>query len=575
VGPNDRRPGGPPSRTITVQLTRDSLILIVALIFLAIAILLAVIFPASGPGITSQDATSTAGSAAASPAPRVTSTSIIFIPSPPAGTAEPTSEVGADVPTSEAAPTEQPGYPGPETPLAEGTPDESATSLTAGPAGEGETAIPTFGLPTFAPARPTAPSDVTSDAAGGTLPGDAAATPTEPRFNVPTFTPTDQPTPDDQSEPTESPTEALPTEPRPTRTPRPQPRPTPRPTPAPTEVPINILRGNLRWTPANGPITLRRDTLLAPGATLIIEAGTEVRLAPGVSFFVGGTLYGIGAPGRPVRFVGSEPQRWEGLFGRPGGSIALVHTDISGGGAGGTVIASDDGNLVLQNDQIHNNGGHIAVNNSRLEIRDSEISGNDMPYGAAVDATYENGGFVTLTGNRIGGNRMAAGAAPAQINNQSPTDAVNLDIQRNLLVGQDGPDLVLFQDGPFQGGLDVTLPNAGPFLGAMTCNALMSGANGLNIRSNTTQVPRLNMNVRDNAIENHSPPIVPIYTQPYHGIGRGATSEILIDMGGNWWGDPAGPYEPDRHADGRGDAVGDMIIFDPWLTERPACAPKP
>jgi hypothetical protein len=109
----------------------------------------------------------------------------------------------------------------------------------------------------------------------------------------------------------------------------------------------------------------------------------------------------------------------------------------------------------------------------------------------------------------------------------------------------------------------------------MTCNALMSGADGLRIRSNTTQVPQLNVNVRDNAIEHHSPPIVPIYTQPYHGIGRGATSEILIDMRGNWWGNATGPYHPDLHADGRGDAVGDMIIFDSWLAERPACAPKP
>ena len=75
------------------------------------------------------------------------------------------------------------------------------------------------------------------------------------------------------------------------------------------------------------------------------------------------------------------------------------------------------------------------------------------------------------------------------------------------------------------------------------------------------------------AIEDHSPPIVPIYTKPYHGIGRGATSEIEIDMSNNWWDDPTGPYEPDRHADGRGDAVGDTITFAPWLTGRPACAP--
>jgi len=44
-------------------------------------------------------------------------------------------------------------------------------------------------------------------------------------------------------------------------------------------------------------------------------------------------------------------------------------------------------------------------------------------------------------------------------------------------------------------------------------------------------------------------------------------------MRGNWWGAAEGPYEPDRHADGRGDAPGDLVLFDPWLTERPPCAP--
>ncbi len=278
---------------------------------------------------------------------------------------------------------------------------------------------------------------------------------------------------------------------------------------------------------------------------------------------------------RPVRFIGDEPQRWEGLFGRPGGSIALVHTEISGGGAGGTVIASEGGNLVLQNDQIRNNGGHIATNGSRVEIRDSEISATTCPMARRLRRATTTAASSSSPATGLGGNRMSAGAAPVQINNQSSTEIVNLDIQRNLLVGQTGPDLVLFQDGPFLGGLDVTIPNAGPFLGAMTCNALMSGSNGLQVRSNTTQVPQININVRDNAIEHHSPPIVPIYTQPYHGIGRGATSEILIDMRGNWWGNPTGPYHPDRHPDGRGDAVGDMIIFDLWLNDRPACAPTP
>jgi hypothetical protein len=585
VDPNDEQPGGSSGRTITLQLSRDSLILIAALVFLAIAILLALFFPTGGPDPTTSGPTSVAQPGTAT-AERVTASVLVFIPSPPAGTILPSSAEPEISPLPD-------GYPEPEiSPLPEETPPElfgtaDPNQVEGLPTSVEQIPAPTVALPlpTFNPERPTA---TTGAATGPTIAGGAvqqtaypaprasAATPTEELINPPTITPATPPTPALPPTPVTPPTSAVIPSPEPS--PRPTRRPTPRPpppTPAPTAIPVDVLRGNLRWTPANGPIYLRRDQQLTPGSTLIIEPGTEIRLAPGVAFFVEGTLYGLGQPGRPIRFTGSEGQRWEGIFGRPGSNIALEHTEISGGGAGGTVLASEGGNLVIHNGRINNNGGHIATTNSRLEVRDSEVAGNDMPYGAAIDASYESGGFVILTGNRVGGNRMAAGAAPVQVNNQSSTDAVVLDVQRNLLVGQDGPDLVLFQDGPFLGGLDVRLPDAGPFLGGMTCNALMSGANGLMIRSNTPQVPRLNLNVRENAIENHSPPIVPIYTKPYHGIGRGATSEITVDMRNNWWNSPTGPYEPDRHADGRGDAVGENIEFGPWLTERPACAPRP
>jgi hypothetical protein len=334
-----------------------------------------------------------------------------------------------------------------------------------------------------------------------------------------------------------------------------------------------VLRGNIRWTAAKGPILLRRDQQLVAGASLIIEPGVEVRLAPGVSFFIEGTLYAIGEPGRPVRFIGSERSRWEGLFGRPGSNIGMDNVEIRGGGAGGTVMTSEGGNLTLRHTRLVDNGGHIQINDSRMEIRDSEIAGNDMPYGAAIESSYTNGGFAILTNNRIGGNRLSGGAVPVQITARSAFDTVNLDIQGNLLVGQDGPDLVLFYNGPFPGGLDITLPGPSPFQGELACNTLMNGANGLSIRSEDIQVPRLPLRIHDNLIDDHTPPIIPIYLK--YGLGRGATSEVSIDMRNNWWGDPSGPYEPDRHADGRGDAVGDMVDFDPWLTAPPPCAPKP
>jgi hypothetical protein len=320
---------------------------------------------------------------------------------------------------------------------------------------------------------------------------------------------------------------------------------------------VDLIRGNVRWTAARSPIRLSRDQQLVAGATLVIEPGVEVRLAPGVSFFVEGTLYAIGTADRPIRFVSNDSQRWEGLFGRQGSNIALEYTELRGGGAGGTVLTSDGGNLVLHHARINDNGGHVQVTDSRLEMRDSEIAGNDMPYGAALDASYLNGGIVIMTNNRIGGNRQQAGSPPVLLSNMNAFETLNLDLQGNLLVGNNAPDLMLFTNGPLQGGL--------------TCNALIGGTNGLSVRSEAPQVPGMALNVRDNATEKHTPPIIPEYLT--YGIGRGATSEIALDMRNNWWGSEIGPYEPDRHADGRGEAVGDNIDFAPWLTARPACAP--
>ena len=551
LDPNDTQPGGPSGRTVTIHLTRDTLILVAALIFLAIAILLAIVFP---PASTS------------SPTPA--STSVALDGTAPPGAAHATT-VAVTSGAVQSAPTLVQS--GPPTSPAQGYPAPAIAPTST-------TNASLNGVPTFAPIRPTqvaggpaggsnpeqpypppsatavVPTRATSRATATNGPGEGSETSTA----VPTVTPQLF-----EASPTVPPTPRLAPTTRPTAAPviprEPAPPPTPRPTPLPTAIPIDVLRGTIRWTAAQSPILIRRDTQLAPGALLMIEAGVEVRLAPGVSFFVDGTMYGLGRPDSPVRFVGSERQRWEGLFGRPGSNIALEYTDIRGGGAGGTVLSSTSGNLVLHHAHVNDNGGHVRVDDSRLEMRDSEIAGNDMPYGAALEATYSNGGIVILTNNRIGGNRMAPASAPVQISSYSPFETVNLDVQRNLLIGQDGPDLLLFANGPVQGG--------------MTCNALMNGADGLSIRSEAPQVPGFALNVRDNAIEDHTPPIIPIYLT--YGIGRGATSELALDMRNNWWGSPLGPYEPDRHADGRGEAVGDNIEFAPWATERPACAPTP
>ena len=540
------------------------MILVAALAFLALTILLAIFFPSSTTDQT-PNGTSVAQGGTAATLPDMTASAVA-----PDTTIAP----ATPIPPSESPTQPLEGYPGPATIEGGDQGDEAdlngetQTSEAALDSTTPDDALqPSTNLPTFAPNRPTSSLDEavpTSEDNSLGQPPAISPVPDTDDLQAPT---------DDTTEPTD---ESDTPEPDATEIPTPRPPPAPPtarpsagggtgPAPAtpggaaqPAPAAVDVLRGNIHWTAAQSPIIINRDKQLAAGASLVIEPGVEVRLAQGVSFFVDGTLYAIGQPDRPVRFV-SSGQRWEGLFGRPGSNIALEHTEIHGGGAGGTLLTSSGGNLVLRSVHLNDNGGHIEVNNSHLEMSDSEIAGNDMPYGAALEATYSNGGTIMLNNNRIGGNRMSPGAPPIMITNQSTADVVRLDIQRNLLIGQDGPDLVLSTNGPFQGSL--------------ACNALLNGANGLSIRSQTPQIPGFDLSVHDNLIADHTPPIIPIYLQ--YGIGRGATSEIDLDMRNNWWGSPIGPYHPDLHGDGRGEAVGDNIMFDPWLTARPACAPQP
>ena len=542
--PNDNQPGGQSSRTITIHLTRDTLLLIAALAFLTVAILLAVIFPSASSSTPNPSGAGVAQSGTSPPDGRATTAAIV-------GTGTP--NASGSINAEPNAVTEPENYPAPNGGAAHlelsPTPSVAASAPIFSP---NRTAETTGGL--LAQEATTYPPPETPTVATATADTVATMTLTPALFPA---TATNAASP--EVPPTEQPTVAqLAPTPPPTRPPAPPPTPRP-PTalPSPTSIPVDLLRGNIRWTAAHSPIRLSRDQRLVSGATLIIEPGVEVRLAPGVSFFVEGTLYALGTADRPIRFVSNEHQRWEGLFGRPGSNIALEYTDIHGGGAGGTLLTSESGNLVLHHARVNDNGGHIQVNDSRLEMRDSEIAGNDMPYGAALDASYLGGGIVIMTNNRIGGNRQQPGSPPVSLSNLNAFETLNLDLQGNLLVGSNAPDLVLFTNGPLQGGL--------------TCNALIGGTNGLSIRSEAPQVPELALNVRDNATEKHTPPIIPVYLT--YGIGRGATSEIALDMRNNWWGSSLGPYEPERHADGRGEAVGDNIEFAPWLTTRPACAP--
>jgi hypothetical protein len=262
-----------------------------------------------------------------------------------------------------------------------------------------------------------------------------------------------------------------------------------------------------------------------------------------------------------VRFVsaGGPSLRWEGIFGNERSSITLDSTELRGGGSGGTLLTSERGSLTIRGSHFNDNGGNILVTDSRLEIRDSEIAGNDMPYGAALEVSYTRGDFVTLAGNRIGGNRQLEGAPAVRIVSGSAYDTLNLDIQRNLITSA-------------AGGGNLILSTVGPLAGSLTCNSLLGDSIGLDLRTQTKQVPGFNLVLRQNVIDMHTPPIIPEYLR--YGLGRGVASEVPLDARGNWWGDASGPYHPQTNQLGRGDAAGANVDYSDWLQSQPECAPR-
>jgi len=546
-----------PERTPARGISRDTLLLLGALTFLILAVALTFLFtPSTNQNGGAPTLTAIAGQ------PTVVAGGGVPNPYPvgtPAG-ATPSDGASGVLPTIGA-------YPGPLEGLSP-TPDQAALIPTGDPLAEatatsgaagGQQSSPTVGsaypgpvgegtpppLPTFNPVVVTP-----------TLPAVQPSATTGPVGAQPTPPPLPTPPPIQPTVPPEAPTEDLSL----VETPVPTLVPTEAPPPPP---PADVLRGNVRWSTGQSPIILKRDVQIAPGAELLIEPGVEVRLDPGVSIFVdGGRLLALGLPDRTVRFVGNTGARWSGLFGRPGSFVVLENSELRGGGAGGTVMAVDRGELIVRASRITDNGGAILLTDTKLEMRDSEVSGNDMPFGAALEASYGRGNFVTMRGNRFGGNRLSEGAPQVRVANSSTFDTLNLAIEGNLIRG---------------GAINLQLATNGPLKGTVACNALIGEMQGFSLRTQTPQVapngiPPMQLRVEDNYIDEHLPPIIPVYLR--YGLGRGATSEILLDMRNNWWGESSGPYDPSQNADGRGDSVGANIVFAPWLNAAPPCAPS-
>ncbi len=385
----------------------------------------------------------------------------------------------------------------------------------------------------FPTTQPVAPQPQPPASEPFPTPAPGAGIPTSPADE--TTPPGAQPAP----EPAESPAPAAPDVPDPTLTPAPEPTPLP-----PTEPPRTgkVLTGNLRWSAADSPVRLNEDHAIAAGASLTIDPGVEVQLAPGVRLTVAGTLRAQGSPAAPVRFVGAGG-RWEAIVGVNGSTISLDGVQIRQGGANGVAISATGGALLIRNTLLTENSGGIVSVGSALDLRNSQIAGNAIN-GPAVNVQL-GGAPVAIVGNAIRDNATPPGGA--QIRLGAAETAAPITIEGNALGGG--------------AGFGLLVETGVPLGGAIRCNAFNGGVIGLQISTNLPDTSGFQL-----AIDNNS----------FVGQARyGAAATLAFNLLNNWWGDPSGPLDARRNPQGRGVPVGVNLLFQPWLSERPACAPQP
>jgi hypothetical protein len=426
----------------------------------------------------------------------------------------------------------------------------TATSLPPEPA---TATLEPFFMPTETPAPPPDfnPVKVTPE-------------PTQDPFQAVDPEPTQDPFQAVDPEPTQDPFQAV--DPEPTQDPfqpvNPEPtleptiEPTPEATAEPTAIPVptatfrpvTVLSGVTRWS---GNKMVNDDVQVAAGGTLIIEAGSTVEFAPGVSVYVQGQLQAIGQGGAPV-LLKAQRTPWGGMFVQAGGSLVFDGVVVNQGGGAGTLIYSEDADVTIRNSTFQGNYGQFNLNDTTFLLSNSVVRDNTIAYGPMVAyvATYNNSMRIEYT--RVGPNQQVDGAAAVMVTASNALSTLDMHVIGSLFTTSNGPNM--------------QVTSASPLQGSVTCSVFNGGSAGMHIKSTMAVVPGIGLMFRDNAFENHG--------ATYH-TARALTSDVVVDAQGNWWGHKSGPYHPIIYAAGRGESVGTNVNAGAWLRARPACAPVP
>jgi hypothetical protein len=191
-------------------------------------------------------------------------------------------------------------------------------------------------------------------------------------------------------------------------------------------------------------------------------------------------------------------------------------------------------------------GGGVVTSGSAVDIRNSQITGNDLAAGPGVNITLGAQSPATLDGNIFGGNLGPRGTP-----------------QVRLIAGSNGNGPLTITGNAFTstGGPLLDLQTASAIGGTIRCNGFRAGTVGLQLSSSTPSAAGFSLTIDNNAFEGQTV--------------SGAASTVALAVPNTWWGDPSGPSDATRNPQGRGVRAGVNVTFDPWQQSRPACAPTP
>ncbi len=136
---------------------------------------------------------------------------------------------------------------------------------------------------------------------------------------------------------------------------------------AATDVPANI-DSDTTWATSESPYVVSADTTIAEGATLTIEPGVVVEVAPSTSITIAGTLVAQGTGAAPVTFTNisdsADNASWNQLIIAAGAIATLSHADLRYGGA---PQSGGGGDLVMPLDGLIENHGTLSLTDSTIE----------------------------------------------------------------------------------------------------------------------------------------------------------------------------------------------------------------